>query len=358
MRSLYLSFILHASLLAIFVVAVCAAPPPAKKIKLESSSQALVAKLVTIEDSCKPNQKKVERTLEDMYTIATGAQAIKKEDLAFTHYFIPDQHVEKFEKDKFKDFPKDPRFIEDSKMVPKMYESIVTGGGKGTKFTVFCPTTAEFPDCKDLFAMTVDSLLTSSPRIALCEPFFREDDTKKDLSTKDDHQWCLEPPHLDNFITAAHTMLHEVTHLAFIVLHAVEAVVGEISKEAREEMDGTKDIYRFADEKDGSRETYINADINVASRTLKERWVDYLANRAKAVATAKRPPIAPINNAESYAAAGTAITEKLLKKSSRRAAPNGERKEVAPSFSPTHIFVLEVGIDLSAMVDGPGTQAA
>lgn len=93
--------------------------------------------------------------------------------------------------------------------------------------------------------MTVDSLLTSNPRIALCEPFFREDDTKKDLSTKDDHQWCLEPPHLDNFITAAHTMLHEVTHLAFIVLHAVEAVVGEISKEAREEMESVTDFPYF-----------------------------------------------------------------------------------------------------------------
>lgn len=176
---------------------------------------------------------------------------------------MPDKHAIEFDKDKLKEFPMDPMHIEDSKIVPKMFESIVTGGGKGTKFTAFCPTEAEHPTCKDTYvadtyltliitvlivyrlALAVTAHHTSDPKIAFCESFFHDKDTKNDLSTKDKHQWCTGPPHLDNLLTGAHTVLHEVTHLAFIVLHAVEAVVGELPKEAREKLQLVTDFLIF-----------------------------------------------------------------------------------------------------------------
>ena len=99
--------------------------------------------------------------------------------------------------------------------------------------------------------------------------------------------------------------------------------LGELPKEAGEKMQsvtkfpyslsldllvsirGTEDIYVFADKKNGNMKTYANEDnIPGASRTLEERWINYFANRIK-VLSAKTPPIAPTNNAGSYAGAGT-----------------------------------------------------
>ncbi|KAE9406656.1 hypothetical protein BT96DRAFT_987216 [Gymnopus androsaceus JB14] len=52
--------------------------------------------------------------------------------------------------------------------------------------------------------------------------------------------------------------------------------LGELPEEAGEKMQGTEDIYVFADAKNGNMNTYANEDNPGASRTLEERWINYL----------------------------------------------------------------------------------
>ena len=92
------------------------------------------------------------------------------------------------------------------------------------------------------FAFVDSRLPTAEPKIAFCPSFFENDpETKDDLDSKKftanlDH-WCKQADHVfGDMITAGHTVLHEVTHLAFILRHAVEAAVDGLSKEVAEQM--------------------------------------------------------------------------------------------------------------------------
>lgn len=54
--------------------------------------------------------------------------------------------------------------------------------------------------------------------------------TKFDLSDKkfDLDGWCKGPPHiLGNLMTTADTVLHEMTHISFVISHALTLSVGE-----------------------------------------------------------------------------------------------------------------------------------
>ncbi|KAE9410330.1 hypothetical protein BT96DRAFT_371783 [Gymnopus androsaceus JB14] len=307
MRLPFPSFVLS---LALILLPAWAAPAGASA----AAGKDLVAKLVTIDANCQPHRPKLQKSLEDMYTLALKAQEMEEKDVAFTNYFVEGNHVKPFDKTKM--FTKDPEHIQDSKMVPKMFESIVTGGGKGTKFHAFCPTVEQEPDCEleeATFAFVDSRLPTAEPKIAFCPSFFENDpETKDDLDSKKftanlDH-WCKQADHVfGDMITAGHTVLHEVTHLAFILRHAVEAAVDGLSKEVAEQMAGTLDIYGSPDEKDGNEATY-GWHAASASRALKRRWVAYLAHSKRSIKkreTLKPPPHGSIDDAESYAAAAT-----------------------------------------------------
>ncbi|KAE9396408.1 hypothetical protein BT96DRAFT_922163 [Gymnopus androsaceus JB14] len=149
---------------------------------------------------------------------------------------------------------------------------------------------------------------TPNPRIAFCPSFFdpHEPETMNDLDTfkfttnpSVHDTWCLEAPHIfGHLVTAGHTALHEVTHLAFIMGAAIEAAVPGLAKEVVKEITGTLDINQ-------ADEDYLPA----ASRALKktsQAYFDHLALPNKAGKQApKEPPLAPIDHAESYAAAAT-----------------------------------------------------
>ncbi len=58
----------------------------------------------------------------------------------------------------------------------------------------------------------------------LCPAFFDNIETINDILSKPltSTGWCTPPPHtLVKFMTAGHTILHEMTHLSFIGTHAL-----------------------------------------------------------------------------------------------------------------------------------------
>ncbi|KAE9402258.1 hypothetical protein BT96DRAFT_974331 [Gymnopus androsaceus JB14] len=240
----------------------------------------LVARLVTIDSSC---EGKVEEVLSDAYAIAEVAQNIKSSDFAFTNYFLPGDFIEEF--DKTKTFPIDPQHVLDTKMVPNMFKSILAGGRKGRKFTAKCPSLVEYPSCSRSFARTL-ALAQSVPIMYFCPSFFTSSETKAKISDKTfvdsrltlKKRWCKAPPHnLRDFITGAHTVLHEMTHLAFIFSYALELTVSDLPETALNAIRGATDINKMRDERDPTK-TYGQLGSHPRqARILKDRWTSFLS---------------------------------------------------------------------------------
>ncbi|KIK70723.1 hypothetical protein GYMLUDRAFT_51935 [Collybiopsis luxurians FD-317 M1] len=237
-----------------------------------------------------------------------------------------------------------------------MFKSILHGGGAKRKFRVACPTVYNVPSCANLIAGILPGQNDEAdyvPTMVACPLFFGGltsgttsasskhkargndgfDETKFDLSSKSFSPpqpgwlgssigsvqgWCTPPPHkLGHFMTAAHTIVHEMTHIRFIASPALGH--GQ-----------TEDIIKRPDENDPKNLKTYDGWAPAVARTLKQHWDTYnvhiahkaLGERAgddpdkdvskrgehgpqSSPAELREPPLATTRNAESYAAAAT-----------------------------------------------------
>ncbi|KAL9098022.1 MAG: hypothetical protein Q9163_006230 [Psora crenata] len=214
----------------------------------------------------------IDGTLEDGTTFA--------DTNAFKHYFVST----------------------DSDTTEKMYGGIQAGssGDSGNafqlKFIITCKSTDA---CKDSLAITDGDVNDNdfTAKIRLCPKFFTDDRTKNDLTSKSlkrnpgrrDNSWCQPGQPFKFFETAAHTFLHEMTHLNQM---GVEAGLFPDSN-GEDDTHGTYDIY----EKDDG---YDKGSPEKSARKLKANWDAYDKDNSK-----PKPSYQRIENAESYAAAAT-----------------------------------------------------
>ncbi|KAJ7211109.1 hypothetical protein C8J57DRAFT_1606015 [Mycena rebaudengoi] len=108
--------------------------------------------------------------------------------------------------------------------------------------------------------------------------------------------WCEAPYRLGNWMTGAHTIIHEMTHLSMIGVAA--GLGGPTSHE------GTTDVLGEPDENDHNTDTYgggADGYAPIAAIALRQHWIDHLAQPN----TLAEPPVGSTENAESYAAAAT-----------------------------------------------------
>ncbi|KDQ25448.1 hypothetical protein PLEOSDRAFT_1106377 [Pleurotus ostreatus PC15] len=252
--------------------------------RCDTSKDPLLAH-ITIDSSCAAHEAKVKTALSDAITLATTAHGMGPADQAFKNYFLPT----------------DP---DDVGTVPKVFAAIA---GSKMSMKVTCPTEAQEPSCKGTLALTDTKRSANPPTMRLCPVFFTDHETQLDLNSKlfTTTGWCTAPPHtLGNFVTAGHTILHEMTHFGYIGLQA-----GLIQPTDNDDTAGTLDILGKNDENDG-RKKYGSPSryAPAAARTLQQHWVAFQAQQAsgtKPQKPLKTPPLAPMENAESYAAAAT-----------------------------------------------------
>ena len=193
----------------------------------------------------------------------------------------------------------------DSDTTHKMYSGIQTGssGDHGNAFQLkFIITCKETDDCKDSLALT-DAKPNNdhfTARLRLCPKFFTDDHTKNNLASREykrnpgrrDNSWCKPHQPFTFFETAAHTFLHEMTHLNQL---GMEAGLFP-DHEGEDAMHGTEDIYQVSSGYDpGSPEK--------SARKLKDNWVKYKDHKKNK--KNKKPDLQRTENAESYAAAAT-----------------------------------------------------
>jgi len=252
------------------------------------------------------------QVLSDAYDIAAVAQHMTQNDPAFGNYFITDKHSQTFEKKNVLES------LESSKVVPNIFRSFISGGGTNKKFKVACPGPCK--DCDNAYAVT-DYPNIASPEMWLCPTFFAHPTSQNYLISKEftSAGWCTPPPHIyGHFMIGAITILHEMTHLSFILTHAVVLSGGPSTP-----IPGTSDILHSPDENDkNNRNTYAGGPAKfevAAARVLKERWTAYLGQSKKpakplnnkwwkahvgqSAKPLNKPPMPTTDNAESYAAA-------------------------------------------------------
>ncbi|KAF9072942.1 hypothetical protein BDP27DRAFT_1319676 [Rhodocollybia butyracea] len=279
---------ISALFVSIFLLSVHAAPSLVARVP-SPETHPLVARLVDIDQhSCKDHLQKVETAFSDAFTLASDAVQGLSQD-AHDAIFFP----------------------QDTALVVNMYKSILSGGGEHGKKKI--PVT-----CKDISACTTNNhgnppLAATTfknrpnPNLNLCPLFFTHSWTEQDLSSKQftPNGWCKGYPNFNiaQSLTAGHVVLHEMTHLAFIAMHAAkEAGHRYAHHPILVDSTGTDDLLGKKDENHGSK-TYSQFP-PAGVITLKQRWEAYLAQK-KPGGSLKKPPLVMTMVAEAYAVTAT-----------------------------------------------------
>ncbi|KAJ7455819.1 hypothetical protein FB451DRAFT_1184112 [Mycena latifolia] len=153
----------------------------------------------------------LERAVKDAITITQETQSMQGTDVAFLKYFLPNN----IPTTNTGDEEEEDDFI----TVQKMFLAILN---MKQKIILKCPLVKEEPKCSKTLALT-SQIPSDSPSMDLCPSFFTSKETKPSLGDKpfDPSGWCSPPPYkLGQFTTGGWTILHEMTHLAFIAAGA------------------------------------------------------------------------------------------------------------------------------------------